>query len=89
MKTVVLRGKSKKDLLELLKEEWVKKLGASLRESLGSYEGPFLVVKADEETIKRLLDTGKLEIPENEEELVKIVEEDEERSTAGVGLLGL
>ena len=88
MKTVVLKAKSKKEALELLKEDWVKRTGASLRESLGGHEGPFIVVKADDETVKRFLETGKVEMPENEEELVKIVEEEEEKSVAGVGLLG-
>ena len=88
MELHVLRAKSKGDALKILEEEWVKRTGATLRENLGKYEGVYLVIKADESTVKKLLDTGVFELPENEEELVKIVKEEEERSTAGVGLLG-
>ena len=89
MELRVLKARDKGAVLSLLKEDWVKRTGATLRENLGGKEGVFLVVKVDDETLKKFLETGLLEIPEEEEDLIKAVKEEEEKSVAGVGLLGL
>ena len=88
MRLRVLQARSKGEALKLLQEDWVKRTGATLRENLGGREGTFIVVKADDETVKKFLDTGVLIVPENEDELIKEIQEEEERSTAGVGFLG-
>ncbi len=88
MELRVLVAKSKGDAMKVLNEDWAKRTGATLRENLDGSGRVFVVVKASEETVKRFLDTGVFEVPEDEEGLVKIVKEEEERSAAGVGLLG-
>ncbi len=89
MELHVLVVKDRGKVGEILADEEVKRRGAVLRDNIDGSGRSFLVVTAGDELISRLLSTGVVELPEDEDKLVKLVKEEEERTAAGVGLLGL
>ena len=73
--------KDKASLEKLLREEWVKRLSPDVYEE----DRVYLVVKTDEEGVRKLLSSGVLELPEDEEELKRKFEELERRRySAGI-----
>jgi len=87
----VYRITDKAKAREVLDRDEVKRVGYIQRNgaSLGVGEGDYVYIKADNAVFQILEESGAFERPENEDEIIKKIEEEQEAAMGGVGFLGM